>query len=558
MRGIRLQIIPPNPLLHWDKRRVALAWALAVSTALFLLPAVWIVRELFDVWIPAGNRRAALVGCVGLFVIRAVGSGLTLWQRRVSMRLANSAAADLRLRMARRVLRADPRIFDRLVPARLQARMVHDSERVGVMLNRLTSVVLPAAAMFVLAALGMIAVNPLLSALGFVVVVIAVAAHRWQAMRVRKKTADFQEAFESYAAGSAFLVRHAELVRARGFEEGELERQATVIGALRDRGNAMTDVHAEAGQLQYVVVGLIVVAALLVGAQQVIAGASSIGDLAAFYFAATLLAQALVQVASARQDVVAGRVAMERLIDLRDSLPPVEVSAASEVGTTSTTARVELQCVDVTYDNRRILRGLDLSVWPGEHVDISGPNGAGKTTLLRALLGVLAPTSGRVLVDGDDFAQVDGDEIRRRMGWAPQRPTFFDGTIAENLLYGRPDAGIGDVYWALEVVGLTGLVDALSAGVHSPMGDEGVRLSGGEAQRVSIARALIGRPDVVVLDEPGNHLPPAELAAILGSIRHALPQSTIVTAGHEKTCARMADRSLVLHNGVFEELIAHG
>src|SRR4051812_13688342 len=133
MRRVRLAIIPPNPLMHWNKRHVTLVWALAVLTALLLLPAVWIVRELFDVLIPAGNRRAALLGCIGLVVIRVLGSGLTLWQRRVSMRLAKAAAADMRLKIAGRVLRADPRIFDRLVPARLQARMVHDSERVDVM-----------------------------------------------------------------------------------------------------------------------------------------------------------------------------------------------------------------------------------------------------------------------------------------------------------------------------------------------------------------------------------------------------------------------------------------
>ncbi|WP_319437479.1 ABC transporter ATP-binding protein [Mycobacterium sp. RTGN5] len=557
MRRVCLAIIPPNPLMHWNKGRAALAWALAVLTALLLLPAVWIVRELFDVSIPAGDRRAAFLGCVGLIAIRVVGSGLTLWQRRVSMRLAKAAAADMRLKIAGRVLRADPRIFDSLVPARLQARMVHDSERFDVMLNRLMSVVLPASASAVLAAFGMIVVSPLLSVLGFAVVMVALMAHRYQAARVRRKTKDFQEAFESYAASSAFLVRHVELVRARGFEEGELKRQANVIGRLRDRGNAMADVHAEAGQTQYVVGGLVVVLALIVGGQQVISGTSSVGNLAAFYFAATLLAQALVQVTSARHEVVAGRLATERLTELWDALPPAEISSAPE-GFGTSDARVELQCVCAMYDDRMILQGLDLSLRAGEHVDVSGPNGAGKTTLLRVLLGVLTPTSGRVMFDGCDLSRVDGDEVRRRMGWAPQRPTFFDGTIAENLSYGRPDAGIGESYWALEVVGLTDFVDTLPAGIHSPMGDEGVRLSGGEAQRVSIARALIGHPDLVVLDEPGNHLPPTELASILSSIRHALPQVTIITAGHERTCALMADRALVLRDGAFEELVVQG
>jgi ABC-type multidrug transport system fused ATPase/permease subunit len=557
MRGVGLRIIPPTPLMRWNRRQVALTWSLAVLTAVAVIPSVWVVRELFDTWIPAGNKSAALVGCTGLFVIRALGSALTVWQRRASMRLAKDAAAELRKKMVRRVLGADPRSIDQWVPARMQARIVHDSERVDVMLNRLTSVVLPAAAMTVLAGLGMVYVSPLLAATGLAVVIGAVATHRWQTARVRKKTKSFQEAFESYAASTAFLVRHTELIKGRGFEDGEARRQGGVIGQLRDRGKAMANAHVEAGQIQYLVVGLVAVVALLVGAQQVIAGTSSVGNLAAFYFAATLLTGAIAQISSARGEVVAGRLAVERLTELWESLPPSESSSAPAV-VPGTAVRVELQDVSVTYGDRVILDGVDLRLRAGEHVDIGGPNGAGKTTLLRVLLGVLAPTSGRVLVDGRDPSGTAGETVRRRMGWASQRPTFFDGTIAENLTYGRPGEGLDEVLWALDVVGLADFVDSLPDGVHSAMGDDGVRLSGGEAQRASIARALIGHPDVVVLDEPGNHLPPAELTAILSTIRHQLPHSTILTAGHAKASALQADRALLLRNGVIEELAVHG
>jgi len=557
MRGIGLRIIPPTPLLRWNRRQVALTWTLAVLTAMAVLPSVWIVKELFDTWIPAGNKRAALIACVALFLIRALGSALTVWQRRASMRLAKDAAAELRTKMVRRVLGADPRSFDEWVPARVQARIVHDSERVDVMLNRLMSVVLPASAMSVLAGLGMVYVSPLLSAAGLAVVVVAVATHRWQASRVRRKTKSFQEAFESYAASTAFLVRHTELIKGRGFVDGETRRQGGFIGQLRDRGNAMANAHVEAGQIQYLVVGLVAVVALLLGAQQVIAGTSSLGNLAAFYFAATLLTGAIAQISSARSEVVAGRLAIERLIELWESLPPSEGSR-SAAAVPVPPVRVELLEVSVTYGDRVILDGLDLRLRAGEHVDIGGPNGAGKTTLLRVLLGVLAPTSGRVLVDGCDPSGPAGETVRRRMGWAPQRPTFFDGTIAENLTYGRPDEDLDEVLWALDVVGLADFVGRLADGVHSAMGDDGVRLSGGEAQRASIARALIGHPDVVVLDEPGNHLPPSELAQILKAIRHQLPDATILTAGHAKTSALQADRALLLRNGVIEELAVHG
>jgi len=557
MRRVALWFIPPNPLLHWNRRQVALVSALAVLTSVTLVPAVWVVRELFDTWIPAGDRRAAPIGCAGLLVIRAAAAALTVWQRQASMRLAKESAAALRISLVRRVLEVDPRTFDQLDHSRVQARIVQSTERVDVMLNRLTSMVLPAGVMVVIATAGMVLVSPLLSAVELGVVIIVLLTHRHHSTRVREKTAGFQDAFESYAASTAFLVRHAELVRARGFGDGELRRQTQVIERLRDLGTGMANANVQAGQSQSVVVGWMAVAALLVGGQQVISGDSSVGNLAAFYFVAALLAQAILQIASTRPDLVEGRLATERLTELWESLKPLRGSGTG-TARIATTARVELRSIGVDYDDRPVLRGLDLCLRPGEHIDVSGPNGAGKTTLLRVLQGLLPPSSGQVFVDGHDMSMLNGDGVRRRMGLAPQRPTFFDGTIAENLTYGRPEAGMGEIHWALRVVGLDGLIGALPAGVHSPMGDEGVRLSGGEAQRASIARALIGRPELLFLDEPGNHLPAADLAGILEAVRRALPQATIVTVGHDSACAGVADRAVVLCNGVVEELAVHG
>ena len=550
-----LGFIPSNPYLAWNRRQLALVSGLALLTAAALVPAVWIVRELFDAWIPAGNSRAALLGCIGLLVIRAATAGLIVLQRQAGMRLAKESTTKLRTALARRILEVDPRVLDTLDNARVQTRIVKGTERIDVMLNRLTSVVIPAASTAIIAAAGMVLISPVLSAVEVAVVAVVLLAHRRHSARVRRSVLGFQDAFESYAASTAFLIRHAELIRSRGFEDGELRRQESVVERLRDRSNDMADAHVQNGQIQSVLVGWMAIAALIVGGQQVIAGHSTVGTLAGFYFASALGAQALLQIVSARSDLISGRFAMERMTELWTSLQPATPMGsgnASSVGA----ARVELRNVYVDYDDRAILRDLDLTLRPGEHISVSGPNGAGKTTLLRVMLGLLPPRSGQVLVDGRDLDDLNRSDIRKRIGLAPQRPTFFGGTIAENITYGRPEASAEDIRWTLETVGLANLVDTLPAGMHSAIGDEGVRLSGGEAQRASIARALIGRPELLVLDEPGNHLTTVDLAEILGAIRRALPQATIVTVGHDDTCARIADRALMLHDGALTDCMS--
>jgi ABC-type multidrug transport system fused ATPase/permease subunit len=547
-----LGLIPSSPFLAWNRRQLALVSGLALLTAGALVPAVWIVRELFDTWIPTGNSRAALIGCIGLFAIRAATAGLTVLQRQAGMRLAKEATAKLRIAVARRILEVDPRVLDTLDNSRVQTRIVKGTERIDVMLNRLTSVVIPAASTAIIAATGMVLISPVLSAVEVAVVAIVLLAHRRHSTRVRRSVLGFQDAFESYAASTAFLIRHAELIRTRGFEDGELRRQESVVERLRDRSNDMANAHVQNGQIQSVLVGWMAIAALIVGGQQVIAGHSTVGTLAAFYFAAALGAQALLQIVSARSDLMSGRVAMDRLTELWTLLKPATAMGAGTASTAGA-AKIELRNVYVDYDDRTILRGLDLTLQPGEHISVSGPNGAGKTTLLRVLLGLLPPRSGQVLVDGHDLEDLNVSDVRKRIGLAPQRPTFFGGTIAENITYGRPEAGPEDIRWTLEIVGLASLVDTLPVGMHSAMGDEGVRLSGGEAQRASIARALIGRPELLVLDEPGNHLTAVDLAEILGAIRRALPRATIVTVGHDDSCARMADRALMLHDGALAD-----
>jgi ATP-binding cassette subfamily C protein CydD len=210
---------------------------------------------------------------------------------------------------------------------------------------------------------------------------------------------------------------------------------------------------------------------------------------------------------------------------------------------------VELRSVTVRRTGRgEVLHDVDLSVAPGEHVAIVGPSGSGKSTVLRLVLGLDAPDGGEVLVGGVPLDQIDREDWLRHVGWQGQDPHLFDGTVADNVRFASPEASDAAVDDALEAAG-AGFVSDLPLGRDTPIGERGALLSAGERARVALARALVRRPAVLLLDEPTAHLDPAAEAAVAATLDALRGRATIITVAHRPALAVRADRVVRLDSG---------
>ena len=202
----------------------------------------------------------------------------------------------------------------------------------------------------------------------------------------------------------------------------------------------------------------------------------------------------------------------------------------------------------------RALDGFTLDLPAGETVAVVGPTGAGKTTAAHLLLRFLEPDGGRVLVDDVPLAALTPEEWRLRVAWVPQHPRLFHGTVRENLLLGRKDASDADIDRSLELACLQDLVRALPRGLDTPVGEGGERLSGGEAQRLALARAWLKDAPVLVLDEPTAQLDLATEAAVVEAIERLRRERTVLLVAHRLTTVAAADRvALVSAGRVIEE-----
>lgn len=212
--------------------------------------------------------------------------------------------------------------------------------------------------------------------------------------------------------------------------------------------------------------------------------------------------------------------------------------------------RIRVEGVHYAYpDGRAALRGVDLRVEPGKLLALIGSSGAGKSTLAQLLLGFLAPDQGAVQVDGRDLADIDARSWRAAVAWVPQRPQLLYGTLSENLLLARPEATIGQMWTALEQAGADQFVAALPNGLQTVVGERGVGLSGGELQRLALARAFLRDARLVVLDEPTAHLDAPATSGILATLRGLKAGRLVIVIAHRLATAAAADVVAVLEDG---------
>ncbi|HZH06686.1 MAG TPA: ABC transporter ATP-binding protein/permease [Lautropia sp.] len=208
-------------------------------------------------------------------------------------------------------------------------------------------------------------------------------------------------------------------------------------------------------------------------------------------------------------------------------------------------------------DGREILKGLTLDVPAGQTVAVVGPSGAGKSTLARLLFRFYDPSSGRIIIDGQDIAQVKQASLRAAIGIVPQDTVLFNDTLRYNIAYGRDGASAEEIEKATRGASLDQFVEALPGGMEARVGERGLKLSGGEKQRVAIARTLVKNPPILILDEATSALDSRTEDAILGTLRAVSTGRTTITIAHRLSTVVDADRIVVLDGGKVAEEGSH-
>jgi len=345
----------------------------------------------------------------------------------------------------------------------------------------------------------------------------------------------------------------------KGFHAVEKEAEIFHQGVLRIFDNVRTTLTASSAvtSLGTFFMGVASVVIMGYGGRQIVQDQMTLGDLFSFTLFLGFLVAPIVQMANIGTQMTEAFAGLDRTAELL-SWPREDDDPLRTVRMPPVEGRVEFEDVHFRYEeDKPVLKGVSFEAQPGTVVALVGSSGSGKTTLAGLAAGFLAPDRGKVLVDGIDLRRVVLSTYREQLGLVLQSDFLFDGTIRENLLFARADAGDEEVRNAARRAHVTEFTDRFPGGLDTVIGERGVKLSGGQRQRVTIARAILANPRILFLDEATSSLDTESEALIQESLEELLQGRTTFVIAHRLSTIRRADLILVLEDGQIVERGVH-
>jgi ATP-binding cassette subfamily B protein len=364
-------------------------------------------------------------------------------------------------------------------------------------------------------------------------------------------------------AGSISVVAeeslgNATLIQAYGREVAEVDRFAAQSRGSVNAELAATRVGAMFSPLVDLVHVLGVLTILGVGIWELTVGHITLGGLLAFLVFLSQLYQPVQGLGALSTSLFAAAAAAERIIELLDEQPSV-TAPDHPIPLGRARGQLSLERVSFSYPDTdtEVLKGVSFTAQPGQITAIAGASGAGKTTLLKLLLRFYDPTSGRVTLDGHDLRELDPEVLRANIAIVLQETLLLDGTIADNILAGRPDATEYQLIEAAKAADAHEFITALPEGYQTRVGQRGRLLSGGQRQRIAIARAMIRDAPILLLDEPTTGLDADAAQRILTPLRRLMTGRTTIIISHNLLTVADADQIIYLEHGRIIETGTH-
>ncbi|MBT3380519.1 MAG: ABC transporter ATP-binding protein [Lentisphaerae bacterium] len=572
--------LKPHAPVGWRKRLLVVSLLMIAVGALASAPPLIvgrIVDSLSERAGPVPSRIGVLLGCLMASVL--LRECLQAARKFLVEDTATRMEKSIRMAVSGHLLRLPLQYYRHHLVGELQGRLNRGIEGATKLVKLAFLDLLPAAAVAAAALITVFAGNPAIAlAMILVIPVSLVIVHRQvasqrglrEALRTRKEEIDGKV---------VELLGGLETVRAMHTENFETERIEVVAEDLRrteirhHRWMAFYDAakSVNEGAFLAAVIGLVV--------WLVLRGHASVGQV----LAATMLFQRILEplreVHRVYDEASEACVNAEGLLEIQDE--PADDSYATQPSSWTcgnACPAIELDKVDFSYRKAgtevMALKGASVRVREGEFVGICGPTAAGKSTMLKLLLRLNAPSRGRIVIRGQNLADIDRSTLAEAVGYVPQTPFLFSGTIADNITYGIPSVPMERVIAAATRAQLHHEIEALEEGYQTQVSERGANLSGGQRQRIAVARVFLRDPDILLLDEAMSALDNISESSVQKAIEELMNGRTVISVAHRLSSLRNADRILVVQDGeivqegrfvdlesregLFAELLSHG
>lgn len=518
-----------------------------------------VVKNLLDAaFLDADGSLLNLIalGLLGLFAVQAV---INFSQSYLTASVSERVVADLRKDLFRALVFQPPGFFDERRVGELTSRISSDTGLVqGVLRFGVPELVRQG--VFLVGALVLVTVtHPRLTLVTLIAIPFAALVGWVFGRRVRRLSTSIQDRLAGAVSRAEQVFTQIQTVQAFTREEWEGDRFAQEVLAVRDEGLRRAVARAGlTGAITFSAFGGIVLV-LWQGGRLVLAGALTPGTLVAFLLYAVTIAGAITSLAGFWGNLQEAAGAAQRIFELMDYPRGLPEPDSPKVLRSPVRGKVAFEGVTFRYGPALplVLKGIDLTVPPGERVALVGTSGAGKSTMASLIPRFYDVEGGRVTLDGVDVRELGLRELRSHIGIVPQEPMLFAGTVRENLAYGRPDATDAEIAEAARAAHAHGFISTFPEAYDQLVGERGVTLSAGQRQRIAIARVMLERPAVLILDEASSSLDAESESLVQDALDRLMAGRTTVVIAHRLSTVIRADGILVLDEGIIVDRGSH-
>lgn len=544
-------------LLKPHRGKTIAAVAVMIASTLMTIAGPLLIRAGIDKGVRGRSQTALNQAAIAYIFVVCFGFAFGRLQILLVGRVGEGFLRDLRIRVFAHLQRLPMAFHDREPTGKLVARMTSDIDALTDLVQIGLVAFVTNGLLIVLSIVVLVAMSPLLAAaslVGFPLVVMATRRFR------RRSDAAYLALRDRISATMSSLQEGLSGVRVVQASA----RESDVTKSFAEANHAQYEANMRATRIsaEYFPVvefaGTVATAAVLgFGGMLVHRGSVSVGTVVAFVLYLGNLFEPLQQLSQLFNTVQSSGAALRKLFGLLDE--PDDLADRIDAVALPHRGAIEVRNVSFTYENSKaiVLDCVDLSIAPGERIALVGPTGAGKSTLAKLIARLYDPDSGTISYGGVDLRDATHGSLRERMVVVPQEGYLFTGTLADNVRVGRPDATDAQVEAALLRIGVLAHFEAFPDGLDTEVNERGSRLSAGERQLVSLARAALADPEVLVLDEATSSLDPGTEAEVEAALEALMAGRTVIAIAHRLSTSERADRVGVVVGGKICELGPH-
>ena len=549
------------PYLKPYARGIGWGILLVVLANAFAIAGPWLIGRAIDAMEQPGVTLARMLGFAGLLLLVAILGGAARYgQRELLNGISRRVEIDLRDALFEHMLQLDAAFYGQHPTGDLMSRATNDTQAARQAIGPGVMYAVNTVVMSLMALPMMLSVSPSLTAIALVPMVLLPPAMLYFGRAIHRRYEKIQDQFGVISTLAQENLAGARIVRAYR-QEREQEREFAALNAqYLEKNMALARVEGVFRPLLGMLAGGGMIIVMWVGGLQAMDGRMSIGDFVAFGMYLSMLIWPMIALGWVVNLFQRGAASLGRINAIFLTRPRVRQAEAPE-RPARIRGEIEFDDVRFTYPgtDREVLRGVTFRVGAGQTVALVGPTGAGKTTVVQLLARAYDPTGGEIRIDGIPLTRLDITTLRRAIRMAPQDAFLFSETIGENIALGWTGDGeaTASIEEAVSIAQLSETVAELPNRLDTRLGERGINLSGGQRQRATLARAIVGDPAILILDDTLSAVDTRTERAILQGLRRVLADRTAFIISHRVTAVMNADLILVLDDGHIVERGTH-